>query len=220
MLTMTAIFVRVGVAALVGAVIGLERVFHRRPAGLRTSMFVCLGAALFTILSGEVARLLNDPSGTRIVSNLIPGIGFLGAGAIIRERGGVTGLTTAATIFVLAAIGMAFGAGLYVVGFFSAALALFGLVVLAWLEDWLHLRSRLMAFKLTAGTSEPLVAKVHDVLAKARVVTERFQVARKNEEYVIEFDAEVNRFQEKQISAQLSAMTAQYVVLPLESSRE
>jgi putative Mg2+ transporter-C (MgtC) family protein len=220
MLTMTAIFVRVGVAALVGAVIGLERVFHRRPAGLRTSMFVCLGAALFTILSGEVARLLNDPSGTRIVSNLIPGIGFLGAGAIIRERGGVTGLTTAATIFVLAAIGMAFGAGLYVVGFFSAALALFGLVVLAWLEDWLHLRSRLMAFKLTAETVDPVVAKVHDVLAKARVVTERFQVARKNEEYVIEFDAEVNRFQEKQISAQLSAMTAQYVVLPLESSRE
>ena len=220
MLTMSTIFLRVAVAAFVGAAIGLERVFHRRPAGLRTSMFVCLGASLFTALSGEIAHLFNDASGTRIVSNLIPGIGFLGAGAIIRERGEVTGLTTAATIFVLAAIGMAFGAGLYAVGFFSAALALFGLVVLVWLEDWLHLRSRLMVFRLTAGTVEPEVAKVHDILAKARVVTQRFQVTRKDEEYVIEFDAEVNRFQEKQISTQLSAMPAQYVVQPRGSSRE
>lgn len=220
MLTMTTIFLSVGVAALVGAVIGFERVLHRRPAGLRTSMFICLGAALFTALSGEIAHLFNDVSGTRIVSNLIPGIGFLGAGAIIRERGGVTGLTTAARIFVLAAIGMAFGAGLYTIGFFSGALVLFGLVVLAWLEDRLHLRSRLMVFRLTAGAVEPVVAKVHDIVAKARVVTQRFQVTPKDGECAIEFDAEVNRFQEKQISAQLSAMSAPFVVLPLEGSRE
>lgn len=220
MLATTSIFVRLSVAALVGAVIGLERDLHRRPAGLRTSMFVCMGAALFTVLSGEIALLFNDPSGTRIVSNLIPGIGFLGAGAIIRGRGSVTGLTTAATIFVLAAIGMALGAGLFVVGLFSAALVLFGLIVLVWVEDRLHLKSRLLMFRLTTETVGPVVAQVHDILAKAKVATQHFQVMRKGEEYLIEFDADVNQRQEKQISTQLSATPARYVVAPLDNSRE
>jgi putative Mg2+ transporter-C (MgtC) family protein len=220
MLTMRIIFVRLAVAALVGAAIGLERVFHRRPAGLRTSMFVCFGAALFTVLSGEVAREFGDTSGTRIVSNLIPGIGFLGAGAIIRERGGVTGLTTAATIFVLAAIGLALGAGLYMVGILSGALALFGLVVLAWLEDTLHLRSRMVVFRVTTDSAEPVVKKVHEVLAQARVPSQRFQVTRSNDESLIEFDADVNRFQEKEIFTLLAALPVQFVATPLEGSRE
>ena len=133
-------FVRLAVAALCGAAVGLERDLRRRPAGLRTSMFVCMGSALFTILSEQISRALGDPSGTRIVSSLIPGIGFLGAGAIIRERGNVTGLTTAATIFVLAGIGMAIGAGFYAIGLFSAAVVLFGLIVLAWLERRLDIK--------------------------------------------------------------------------------
>jgi putative Mg2+ transporter-C (MgtC) family protein len=141
MLSLNSSFLRIAVAALCGAIIGLERDLRRRPAGVRTSMFVCLGSALFTILSGEVARVFGDPSGTRIVSNLIPGIGFIGAGAIIREGGGIIGLTTAATIFMLAGIGMAVGAGLYAIGVFSAALVLFGLVVLAWLERRLDIKA-------------------------------------------------------------------------------
>jgi len=220
MLTMGMIFSRLAAAALAGAVIGLERVFHRRPAGLRTSMFVCFGAALFTLLSGEVARQFGDTSGTRIVSNLIPGIGFLGAGAIIRERGSVTGLTTAATIFVLAAIGLALGAGLYTVGIFSVVLALFGLIVLAWLEDALHLRSRMVAFRVTADSAEPVVRKVHEALVHARVPSQRFQVSRKHDQSVIEFDADVNRFQEKEISAALAELPVQFVATPLEGSQE
>jgi len=220
MLTMGLIFARLGAAALAGAVIGLERVFHRRPAGLRTSMFVCFGAALFTVLSGEVARQFGDASGTRIVSNLIPGIGFLGAGAIIRERGGVTGLTTAATIFVLAAIGMALGAGLYLIGVFSGVLALFGLIVLAWLEDALHLRSRMVVFRVTADSAQPAVQKAHEALAHVRAASQRFQVSQEHGQSVIEFDAEVNRFQEKEISSLLAALPVQFVATPLEDSRE
>ncbi len=140
MFPLRSILVRLAVAALCGAVVGLERDLHRRPAGLRTSLFVCMGSALFTILSGEVARVFGDPTGTRIVSNLIPGIGFLGAGAIIRERGGITGLTTAATIFVLAGIGMAIGAGLYAIAVFSVLVVLFALVVLGWVERRLEIK--------------------------------------------------------------------------------
>src|SRR5258707_3084965 len=113
MLSHNEMFLRLSVAALLGAAIGVERDLPRRPAGVRTSAFVCMGSALFTILSYELAKMFGDTSGTRIASNLVQGIGFLGAGAILREAGGLVGLTTAATIFVEAAIGMAGGGGLY-----------------------------------------------------------------------------------------------------------
>ena len=87
-----------------------ERDLRRRPAGIRTSMFVCLATALFTILSNELAHMWGDSGSTRIASNIVQGIGFLGAGAIIKDNLGMVGMTTAATIFVEAAIGMAVGA--------------------------------------------------------------------------------------------------------------
>src|SRR5205823_8527831 len=87
MLSLHEIILRLTVAAALGAVIGLERVVRRRPAGVRTSLFVCLATALFTILSNELAHRFGDSSGTRIASNIVQGIGFLGAGAILRGSG-------------------------------------------------------------------------------------------------------------------------------------
>src|ERR1700730_5411033 len=113
MLPLDQILLRLTVAALLGAAIGVERDLRRRPAGIRTSLFVCMAAALFTMLSGEIARRFGDTGTTRIASNIVQGIGFLGAGAILKEAGGLVGLTTAATIFLEAAIGMAVGGGLY-----------------------------------------------------------------------------------------------------------
>src|SRR5258708_21488202 len=116
MISLHEMFLRLSFAALLGAAIGVERDLHRRPAGIRTSAFVCMGSALFTILSFQLAKMYGDTSSTRIASNLVQGIGFLGAGAILREAGGRVGLPRAATIFVEAAIGMAVGGGLYAVG--------------------------------------------------------------------------------------------------------
>ena len=112
MFPLNTVIVRLLWAALLGALIGVERSVHRRPAGLRTGICVAVGAAFFTILSVEIARTTGDLSTTRIASNIVQGIGFLGAGVILRERGSVTGLTTAATIFVVAALGMGAGAGI------------------------------------------------------------------------------------------------------------
>src|SRR5260370_9697713 len=100
MLSHNEMFLRLSVAALLGAAIGVERDLHRRPAGVRTSAFVCMGSALFTILSFELTKMFGDTSGTRIPSNLVQGIGFLGAGAILREAGGVGCLTASSMIFV------------------------------------------------------------------------------------------------------------------------
>src|SRR6516165_4403206 len=141
MLSYHEILIRLLFAAFLGAAIGVERDVHRRPAGIRTSMLVCMATALFTILSTEVAHRFGDTSGTRIASNIVQGIGFLGAGAILRD-GNRTGLTTAATIFVEAAIGMAVGGGLYGVAAYATGMVLFGLAVLGWFEEWASLKRR------------------------------------------------------------------------------
>src|SRR5215467_977673 len=110
-----------------GALIGLERSIRKRPAGMRTSICVCVGAGLFTILSAEYAKATGDTSTTRIASIIVQGIGFLGAGVILRERGSVVGLTTAAAIFAEAAMGMGAGAGFYRTSGIGALLLLFAL---------------------------------------------------------------------------------------------
>ncbi|HEY7895582.1 MAG TPA: MgtC/SapB family protein [Gemmatimonadaceae bacterium] len=113
------LLVKLLVAVALGGAVGLEREMSGKPAGLRTTMLICVGAALFTHLSITIGQVSLSPSGqpygdvTRIAAQIVTGIGFLGAGAILHGRGTVIGLTTAATIWVVAAIGMATGAGAY-----------------------------------------------------------------------------------------------------------
>ncbi len=127
------ILLKLLLAFLLGGLIGIERELRDKPAGLRTNIFICIGAALYTILSFELARRFGgDP--LRIAAQLIPGIGFIGAGAIIRERGSVVGITTAATIFVNASVGMAIGGGYYYTAALTSALALFILWAVGRLE--------------------------------------------------------------------------------------
>lgn len=120
---------RLALSLGLGAVVGVERERHRQPAGLRTHMLVTVGAALFTIVSaygfsGELA----DP--TRIAAQIVSGIGFIGAGAILHYRGNVKGLTTAASLWAMAAVGMATGAGLYILAVAATAMVLITLWIL------------------------------------------------------------------------------------------
>ncbi len=214
------IIVRLLGAAALGGAVGLEREIHGKPAGLRTSMFICLGSALFTILSGEIARRFGDTSGTRIASNLIPGIGFLGAGAIIRGHGSVVGLTTAATIFVLAAVGMAVGGGMYVIAVATVLIILMSLIVLGWIEDWFGLKTRLTTFRLTTARLEEVMSHVQQILEEAKVAMQHFQVFRIGTEFVMEFDADVSHAQQRHIIMKFSALNARCEIVPLDSPRE
>ncbi len=99
-------------AAFLGAAIGLERELSGKSAGLRTNLLICLGAAIFTIISKRMVDV-TEGSTTRIAAQIVTGVGFLGAGAVIQDRRGVHGLTTAATIWLVASIGMACGAGFH-----------------------------------------------------------------------------------------------------------
>lgn len=119
---------RLALSLGVGALIGLEREYHRQAAGFRTHSLVALGAALFTIVS---AYGFEGADPTRIAAQIVSGIGFIGAGTILHYRGSVKGLTTAASLWAVAAVGMAAGAGLYLLAVLGAALVLVAL----WLMD-------------------------------------------------------------------------------------
>jgi len=208
------------VAATLGAIIGLERVVRRRPAGVRTSLFICLATALFTILSSEIAHRFGDSSGTRIASNIVQGIGFLGAGAILRGSGGVVGMTTAATIFVEAAIGMAAGGGLYAVAGYSTALVLFGLTVIGWAEQYFNLKCRLMAFRITTSHAESVATEVQRLMASLKVPIQHFRVSMTGGNSIVEFEANVSHNQQEKIVSQLNRQGVVTEVIPVEGSHE
>jgi len=220
MLSHHEIFLRLSFAALLGAAIGVERDVHRRPAGIRTSAFVCMGSALFTILSFELARLTGDTSGTRIASNIVQGIGFLGAGAILREAGGLVGLTTAATIFAEAAIGMAAGGGLYAVAGFSTGLILFGLVVLSWVARWANLKPRIMGFRITTTHAESVAGEVQRMLTELKINPQHFRVSMVGTSSIVEFQAEVGHRQQEKIVEQLNRVGVVTEIVPFEGHRE
>jgi putative Mg2+ transporter-C (MgtC) family protein len=126
-------------------VIGLERELSGKPAGLRTNILICLGAAIITDLSLTIA--LNAPSRTadpaRLAAQIVTGVGFLGAGTILQTRGGIHGLTSAATIWVVAAIGMLCGAGAVAAALVATVLVIVVLVLLGRFEDYVLARRRL-----------------------------------------------------------------------------
>jgi putative Mg2+ transporter-C (MgtC) family protein len=122
-------------AVVLGGAIGLEREIRGKVAGLRTNTLICLGAAVFTIISRQIADTAGV-STARIAAQIVTGVGFLGAGAIIRDTDGIHGLTTAATIWMVASIGMACGAGFPLLAVISTIIALIVLLGLAPLEKW------------------------------------------------------------------------------------
>jgi putative Mg2+ transporter-C (MgtC) family protein len=142
----TVMVIRLLLASLLGAIIGLERELHGRPAGFRTHLLVSLGSCLFVITSIEFYRIFGNFSGSgpvgvdpaRVAAQVVAGIGFLGAGAIIREKASVRGLTTAACLWVAAAIGIACGVGLFSIASVVTVIALASLLLLKKIEEKLH----------------------------------------------------------------------------------
>jgi putative Mg2+ transporter-C (MgtC) family protein len=134
------IFLRLALAAGLGGAIGLEREFRHKPAGLRTNMLIALGSALFSMLSVELGSAAGSPD--RVAAQVVTGIGFLGAGAILRHGENIEGLTTAATVWVNAAIGMAAGLGAYSAAAVGATLTLVVLGLLPSMERMFEGRGR------------------------------------------------------------------------------
>lgn len=160
--SVTTSLTRLVLAAILGGIIGLERELRHRPAGLRTNMFICFGASMFTLLSSSLAGVPADAA--RIAAQIIPGIGFIGAGSILHTRGLTTGLTTASTLFVVASVGMAAGGGLYLTAIFATGVILIALFSLGQLEVTFNLKTLLTSYEVTGSSVEQITAEVNRIL--------------------------------------------------------
>jgi putative Mg2+ transporter-C (MgtC) family protein len=177
---------RLLLAAILGGAIGLERELRHRPAGLRTNMFICFGAAMFTILSSGLAGVPSDAA--RIAAQIIPGIGFIGAGSILHNRGLTTGLTTAATLFVVASVGMAAGGGLYVTAVFATMVVLIALFALGHAEHNFNLKTLLVCYEVTGGSVEQITQEVNRILERQHRMMQSVVSASTGQHVRLQFD--------------------------------
>jgi putative Mg2+ transporter-C (MgtC) family protein len=154
----------------VGALIGAEREYRSKSAGFRTLTLICLGAALFTAFSQEIGA---KTSPDRIASNVVVGIGFVGAGVIFKFDYGVQGITTAAMIWVTAALGMGIGAGYFLVSGLTCVLILLVLVIFTQLEGWIDRINQIRNYKITCDYQNETLHRYENYLKEQRLKFKR-----------------------------------------------
>ena len=171
-LSPTDVMLRLLCAMLVGVVIGTEREYTHRPAGMRTHMLVALGACAVMITSQLIFYQYRPygatPDPARLSAQVITGVGFLGAGTILREGTSIKGLTTAASIWAVACLGVAVGAGFFTVGLLGAVCMLITLIVFEWLQNKLmHGRDETYSFCVTCGNVAAAMEQINGLAAQA-----------------------------------------------------
>jgi putative Mg2+ transporter-C (MgtC) family protein len=196
---------RLVLAALLGGLIGLDRELKHRAAGLRTNMFICFGAALFTLLSRGLAADSSDY--TRIASQIIPGIGFIGAGSILHTRGLTTGLTSAATLFVDASVGMAAGGGLYLTAIFATGMVLIALFFLGQMEQTFNLKLLMNSYEVTGPSVEEISNEVNRILEANHQLMQNVLTGSTGMHVRLQFDVEGRNREQKDLLQRLRAST-------------
>jgi len=159
-----------------GGAIGLERELSHKAAGLRTNVLICIGAALYMIVSRHISGGAPYTDPARLAAQVVAGIGFIGAGVILQSRGSVTGLTTAATIFLVGAVGIAIGEGLFTIAIFSTVLVIIVLVALRKLESAVVKRQRIFHYVLTTANPSQSLDDAMRVFEKEKVHLQDFTV--------------------------------------------
>jgi putative Mg2+ transporter-C (MgtC) family protein len=180
------LLVQLVLAVVLGGAIGLERELKGKPAGLRTNILISIGATLFTVLSIRMAASRGDPA--RIAAQVLVGVGFIGAGTILHTRGAVTGLTSAATIWVMAAIGMALGGGAYVEAVGTTVLVLVVLTGLASLEKVVAARSSVTRIVVHARPGPDTLEGIKDLVARTGLELEQMEARQENVDLVVDLE--------------------------------
>lgn len=179
--------IRIIAALVLGGIVGAERERHKKAVGLRTLILISVGSALFTILSIQmVGPLGENPS--RIAANIVSGIGFLGAGVILEERGQVVGLTTAATIWVAAALGMAAGAGQYTLAGITVFVVMVVLLLFTRIEDYLEISSEERTYEITAKISWDKFKELKNLFKEYSLTINSYKQEKKEGEMVCTFE--------------------------------
>lgn len=178
------LMLQLGLATLLGGAIGLERELGGKPAGLRTNILICMGSVLFTKLSLALA----GPDPSRIAAQIVTGVGFIGAGTILHARGAVVGLTSAATIWVVAAIGMALGARLHLEAVGTTLIVIVVLQGLGRIERLVERHAIVRRVRVHAHPDPSPVEDLETLIRRAGVDIVRQEHRRENVDLVIEFE--------------------------------
>lgn len=171
-------------AVALGGAVGLERELKHKPAGLRTNILICLGATLFTQLSISVAGPAGDPA--RIAAQIVTGVGFIGAGTILHTRGHVSGLTSAATIWLVAAIGVALGAGAIFEAVGATLLVVMVLGVLGWVERRIERVSGVSRLVVEVERGATRVAEIERIVREAGLEVLKFRTEDRDQHLMVE----------------------------------
>jgi len=178
--TFEVLLFRVFLVIMVGGIIGAEREFRSKSAGFRTMILICLGSFLFTIFSIHITQSSPD----RIASNIVTGIGFLGAGVIFKSDNRINGITTAATIWAVAALGMGIADGAYVVVAVSTVIIMASLLLLTKLEGWIDRVNQSHTYKIVSVYKEDLLKQYENLFAQCNLRYKRLKRT-KNGDYII-----------------------------------
>jgi putative Mg2+ transporter-C (MgtC) family protein len=157
---------RLLLACVLGGVIGLDRELSGKAAGVRTNLLICMGSAFFTLLSAVLAGE-NSPNKGQVASNIVQGIGFLGAGLILHNRNRINGLTSAASIWVVASIGMACGAGLYAAATVGAIVIIVSLEVVGFLERHANLKPYTVTYEARGQDQLSMLQSILEAMDRA-----------------------------------------------------
>jgi putative Mg2+ transporter-C (MgtC) family protein len=180
------LFVQLLLSVVLGGAVGLERELKGKPAGLRTTILITIGATLFTVLSYKMGGGIGDPG--RIAAQVLTGVGFIGAGTILHMRGAVTGLTSAATIWVVAAIGMAVGARAYIEALGATLLVMVVLAGLGPLEGYLARQAARSHLIVHCRPEASALDELEALVRRTGLEIDRTQSRVENVDLVVEFD--------------------------------
>jgi len=181
--------IKLGVALLVGGIVGVEREWHKKAVGLRTLILISLGSAIFTIISIRLGTNFGDESDvTRIAANIVSGIGFLGAGVIIEEHGRLTGLTTAATTWLVAGLGMAAGAGEYALSAIGAIIAVLVLFPLSKFEEHLGINTEERIYEITTEISWNKFKELKSIFKNHDLVINSYKQQKRENDMICTFE--------------------------------
>jgi putative Mg2+ transporter-C (MgtC) family protein len=173
-------------AAMLGGIIGLERELSHKEAGLRTNILIAIGSALITILSFKIAATSPGSDPARLTAQIVTGIGFLGAGAIIQARLAVHGLTTAATIWTVAAIGIGVGSGFYLLAFLVTLLVVIVLAGFKLLLDVIEKQKRSFVYLITTEERASLLVDLRQALTELHIQYSSARLNRRDGNYEFE----------------------------------
>ena len=187
------LMLQVGLATLLGGAIGLERELGGKPAGLRTNILICIGSVLYTHLSIAMLSAIAGGGGTgtdptRVAGQIVTGVGFIGAGTILHARGAVVGLTSAATIWVVAAIGVALGSGYYLEGIATTLVVLVVLAGLGRVETLVERQAMRSTITIHAHPGPTVLEDLEGLVRRAGLEISAVASRQENVDLVIEFN--------------------------------